>query len=100
MHARREGVELTFAEKLDPTTAQDPASYAVQRWAYRWTENYGSKHYRISNPAKEGHDEMNVLESKLLNDGKTILLKLEDLRPVMQMQIDIDIKSADGAPIK
>ena len=43
---------------------------------------------------------MNVLGATLSKDGKTILLKLEDLRPVMQMKIEMDIKSADGERIK
>jgi len=97
---KKEGVELSFAEKLDAASAEDVGRYAVQRWNYRWTENYGSKHYRISDPSKEGHDDMNVLGATLSKDGKTILLKLEDLRPVMQMKIDLDIKSADGQRIK
>ena len=35
-----------------------------------------------------------------LADGKTVVLKLEDMKAVMQMQIDLDIKSADGEQIK
>ena len=100
MHVRREGVELTFAEKLDRATAEDPGRYAVQRWQYRWTENYGSKQYKVSNPAKEGQDEVNILAAKLSDDGKTVLLKLEDHRRAMQMRIDIDLKAEDGAAVK
>ncbi len=100
MHVRREGVAITFAEKLDRATAEDVGRYGVQRWNYRWTENYGSKHYRVSDPGKEGQDEVNVLAAVLSGDGKTVVLKIEDLRPVMQMRIDVDIKSADGERVK
>jgi len=100
MHVSKEGVALTFAEKLDRTTAEDVARYGVQRWQYRWTENYGSKHYRLSEPAREGQDEVNVLAAKLSEDGKTVSLKLEDFRPVMQMRIDVDVKAADGQTVK
>jgi hypothetical protein len=100
MHVTKEGVALTFAEKLDRATAEDAGRYAVQRWQYRWTENYGSKHYLLSDPKKEGHDDVNVLSAKLSEDGKTVLLKLEDLRPAMQMKIDVDVKAEDGGAVK
>jgi hypothetical protein len=41
-----------------------------------------------------------VLGARLEKDGKTVLLKLEDLRAVMQMRIDVDIKSAEGDQLK
>jgi hypothetical protein len=100
MHVRREGVELVFAEKLDRTSAEDVERYGVQRWNYKWTENYGSKRWRVSQPGKEGEDEVKVLGAKLSEDGKRVLLKLEDLRPVMQMRIDVDVKGEDGGAVK
>jgi hypothetical protein len=100
MKVRHEGVELTFAEKLQRATAEDAGRYGVQRWNYRWTENYGSKHYRVSDPKKEGQDEVNVLSAKLEEDRRTVVLKLEDLREVMQMRIDVDVKGEDGAAVK
>jgi hypothetical protein len=100
MHVRREGVALTFAEKLDRASAEDVGRYGVARWNYRWTENYGSKHYRISEPGKEGEEEVKVLGVVLSEDGRTVLLKLEDSRPVMQMRIDVDVKGEDGGSVK
>ena len=29
-----------------------------------------------------------------------VFLKLEDHRPVMRMRIDVDVKGADGQPVK
>lgn len=100
MHVKKEGVELTFAEKLDRTSAEDKDRYSVSRWNYRWTENYGSKQYRVSDPKKEGVDEMNVVAAKLSEDGKTVLLRLEDMKQVMQMRIDVDVKEEDGGAVK
>jgi hypothetical protein len=100
MHVRKEGVAITFAEKLDRATAEDVGRYGVQRWNYRWTENYGSKQWRVSDPSKEGQDEVNVVGAKLLEDGKTVVLKIEDLKPVMQMRIDVDVKGEDGGNVK
>ena len=100
MQVKREGVELVFAEKLVRATAEDVGRYGVARWNYKWTENYGSKRWLVSNPAKEGEEEVKILGVKLAEDGKRVLLKLEDHRPVMQMRIDVDVKAEDGAAVK
>ena len=36
---------------------------------------------------------------QLSDDGKTVTLKLAEVKPVMQMRIKMDVKSADGAPV-
>jgi hypothetical protein len=100
MHVRREGVELTFAEKLDRTSAEDVERYGVARWNYKWTENYGSKKYLVSKPGKEGEEEVKIAGVKLSEDGKRVLIQLDDLKPVMQMKIDVDVKGEDGAAVK
>ena len=33
-------------------------------------------------------------------DGKSVFLEIPDMRPVMQMKINFNIKTADGAPLK
>jgi hypothetical protein len=37
---------------------------------------------------------------RLLPDGRTVVLELEEIQPVMQMQISFSIRSAAGVPIK
>ena len=54
----------------------------------------------MKEPAKQGRDEVTVRAAKLLADGKTVMLSLPDIRPVMQMQISIDVDAADGTNIK
>ncbi len=49
----KEGVRLTFAEKLDPKTAGDSSRYRIEQWNYRWSGDYGSKHWKVSDPQKE-----------------------------------------------
>jgi hypothetical protein len=100
MHVTREGLELIFDQKLNRSTAEDSGRYAVQRWQYKWTENYGSKQYKVSNPTKEGQDDVNVLMAKLSDNGRMVSLKLEDHRRAMQMRLDIDVKAEDGAAVK
>ena len=97
---RKNGIAITFTEPLDKKIAEDVDSYAVEQWTYRWTKNYGSKHYRVSNPKRTGQDEVDVEEAILSKDGKTVFLEIEDLQPVMQMKIQLDLKGKDGTPIR
>ena len=93
------GVELTFTQPLDPDTANDPDSFGVERWNYRWTEAYGSPEFSAADPAKQGRDEVTVKSAKLRADGRTVFLELDDFKPVMQMSIryDLDTKPDQGA---
>jgi glucose/arabinose dehydrogenase len=100
LHVTRDGVSLTFTSPLDRTTAEDVGSYGVQRWNYRWSEKYGSPQYSVANSDKAGQDDVEVTAANLSPDGKTVLLKLADHRPVMQMKIQLNVKAADGAAVK
>jgi hypothetical protein len=93
------GVELTFSEDLDPETAQDVGSYGVEQWNYKWGEQYGSPDYSVKEPTKQGHDEVEIASAKLLPDRKTVLLSMPDVKPVMQMQIEVNVDAADGTNI-
>lgn len=94
------GIELTFTGELDKKLAEDVDSYSIEQWNYRWTKNYGSKHYQVSNPKRTGQDEVEVISAKLSADGKTVMLEIEELEPVMQMKIALDLKSSKGVTIR
>jgi hypothetical protein len=100
LRVRKDEVAMTFTEPLDRASAQDVQNYAVQQWQYRWTAKYGSAHYRISDPSKEGQDEVTVAGASLSADGKTVVLKIPELKPVMQMQIEMNLEAADHAPVQ
>lgn len=93
-------IELTFSAPLDPATAEDVGSYGIEQWNYKWGEQYGSPDYSVKEPTKVGHDEVAVTTAKLLPDRRTVRLSVPDLRPVMQMQINVDVDAADGTNIK
>ncbi len=94
------GVRLTFAEELDRKSAEDMAKYRVEVCNYRWSADYGSKHWSAANPDKEGHDPVAVESATLSADGKSVFLKLKEVKPVMQMFIGYDVKTAAGATAK
>lgn len=92
-------IALTFSDPLDKSAA-DADNFNVEQWNYRWTENYGSPEVKVSNPKQNGHDAVDVQDAKLSPDGKTVTLKFDNLRPVMQMKIQYSLKAADGSAVK
>jgi hypothetical protein len=103
----RDGVYLTFTCPLDKETAEDPESYEVEAWNYLWTRKYGSPEVstvgadpKANKGAKPKHDAWQVERATLQADGKTVFLKLPDIKPVMQMRVKFDIDAADGEKVK
>ena len=97
---RKDGLEIGFTDPLDRASAEDAANYAVLRWNYQWTQNYGSKQYSIETPGKVGQDTVEVVGAALSADGRTVTLKLADVRPAMQMKIELNLKSEQGGAVK
>lgn len=99
-HVQSTGVELSFSFDLDPITAGAVTNYTVERWNYRWTSRYGSDHFSIDRPGETGNDTMTVTDAIVSDDGRSVSLRLTDMRPVHQLMIRMDIRSADGTPYK
>ena len=99
MHVKKNGIEVTFADRLDETTATDAANYAIEQWNYKWTSNYGSPDFSVADPEKKGRDKLELSAVKLSPDKKTVFLEIPDLKPVMQMRIKYRLKAADGTPV-
>ncbi len=95
-HAHTNGLTVTFAQPLDPSAAQDPGSYAVHQWNYRYSSTYGSKDWSVAHPDLEGRDEVPVLSARLLPDQRTVFLQLPPLAPVMQLELKYSLNTAAG----
>jgi hypothetical protein len=100
LHVRPDGIALTFTARLDKEAAEDVDSYAVRQWQYRWSERYGSPHYSVADSQKQGEDDVKVDGAELSADGRTVLLRIKEIKPVMQMQVQVNVKSAAGEPLK
>lgn len=96
-HAHSNGLTLTFAQPLDRSAAEDAGSYSLRQWNYRYTGAYGSKDYSVSDPSKEGRDDVTVRSAKLLPDGKSVFIETAELRPVMQMELKYNLQFTGGA---
>jgi len=100
LRATKQGVELTFTSPLDEASVADVGNWAVEQWNYKWTSGYGSPEFSVADPAKKGHDKIEVKSAKLLADKRTVLLEIPTIQPVMQMKISANVKAADGSPVK
>ncbi|HVL13258.1 MAG TPA: hypothetical protein VM529_11885, partial [Gemmata sp.] len=94
-----DAIRLTFSRALDAKAAADAANYKAAWWNYRWSADYGSERWKVSDPKATGQDEFAPNAAKLLVNGKTVELAFAKLRPVMQMQVGYNLKAADGKPV-
>jgi hypothetical protein len=95
-----DGVQLKFAEELDRKSVEEMSRWRVEQWGYRWSADYGSKHWSVADPKKEGHDAVTVEAVTLSEDRKSVFLRIKDVKAVMQMGIGYDVRTAAGAPMK
>ena len=95
MKVHRNGIALTFSDKLDAATAVDLENWSGEQWNYLWTGNYGSPEVKpgTSDP---GHAPLAITKATLGADGRTIFLAISELKPVMQFSLTYKITSASG----
>lgn len=92
LQARTHGMEVRFSDALDPVSAAVPKNYAVKAWSLNRSANYGSKHI--------GEHSLPVLKATLAADKKSVFLTIPGLQPTWSMEIQCNVRGADGAPIK
>ncbi len=100
IHAHKNGVEIAFTAPLDSKTAEDVDSWGVSRWNYRWTSQYGSHDWSVTNPEQQGHDTVEVKSARLSKDRKSVFLDIPSIAPVMTMEIQYSVATEDGTPIE
>ena len=108
------GVRLTFPVKLDSELVEDLASYSVQRWDYVRGPQYGSGEFSVDNPdtaAREQalkaesqkhrqRDTVKVESAGLSDDGRTVEIVLEGMKPSMSLKVGYDLEDEDGEVVK
>ncbi len=94
------GLEITFSEPLDRSTAEDPGSYGLQQWNYRYSQAYGSADWSVADPAREGRDALEVRTARVGEDGRTVRLEVPGLGPAMQVEVKYNVDDADRRPMR
>lgn len=95
--AGKQGIILTFDEKLDKNSVSQLNNFKVKRWNYLRTAKYGSGHYLLN--GEPGEENLPVLGSHLSKDGKSVLLLIPNMTEVMQMELTYSLKTGRGREI-
>ncbi|HEY2156490.1 MAG TPA: SMP-30/gluconolactonase/LRE family protein, partial [Isosphaeraceae bacterium] len=91
LHARRDGMAITFTGPIDPASASDASRFAVKTWSLRRTASYGSPHV--------GEKTLEVASSRLEGDGRTVVLTIPQIAPTMGMEITYALRARDGPAV-
>ncbi|MFO0814471.1 MAG: DUF6797 domain-containing protein [Gemmatales bacterium] len=94
--AHRNGLLVKFSQPLNADTANDASRYGFSQWNYRYSGDYGSKFWSVTDPSREGTDTLKVTKATLQPDGQSVLLEIANLRPAMQCQLTFDLKTKAG----
>ncbi len=97
---RSNGLTIRFTSKLDPGMAEDPDNYLMEMWNVKWTSNYGSPHFKVTNPDKKGTDKIDVTGAELMGDGRTVKLTIPKLQECTNYELKFRLKTSDGASIE
>jgi putative heme-binding domain-containing protein len=89
--ACREGLTLSFTDRLDPKIAADSSRYSVKTWTIKRKIDYGSDHF----------DErtVGIASARLISDGRTVLLEMPQIRPTRCMEVVYHLQGQGGEPI-
>ncbi len=87
-------VRFNFKVNVDEIDAED---FDISMWNYRWTSTYGSAHYSVSDPSKEGEDKLEVDRISTQSADQAILINIPKLEKANTVRIRMKIKAADGA---
>ncbi|TDE10508.1 DUF6797 domain-containing protein [Dyadobacter psychrotolerans] len=94
--ATGQGVMLGFDCELDAASV-NPASFAVKRWNYKRTQEYGSGHFKMDGTT--GQETMQVAAAYLSSDKKKVFLLIPEMKEVMQMEVTYKLTAKDGKKV-
>ena len=92
MHARPDGFELTFTQKVDPATAADPKSYRLSTYTYIYQAAYGSPEVDATTP--------NITTAEASADGLHVRLTVDKLQEGHVHELHLEgIRSSEAKPL-
>ncbi|MBC8117545.1 MAG: c-type cytochrome, partial [Candidatus Saccharimonas sp.] len=100
MQTYRNGIALTFTRPLQREAAEDPSSYQLEAWNYKWSAAYGSPEYKPSAPGQVGRDEVEPKSATLLEDNRTVFLELPNLKPIDQLAVSYTLLTEDSKALE
>ena len=91
--AEKRGVMLSFSQALDPALAGELGRYAVDRWNYRQTHDYGSGNYKLG--GEPGQESIPVASARLSEDQKSLFLGIIGMAPSDTLRITYRLPRAE-----
>jgi hypothetical protein len=92
LHARKDGVAITFTGRLDRKAASDSKNYSARMWSLKRTVKYGSDHID-EKPSR-------ITAARVSDDGRTVFLEIPDIRPTWCMETNYAIRGESGEPVE
>ena len=93
------GIELEFAEPLDRVSVTDTANWSLEHWNYIYSGNYGSAEVLPDNPRQPGRATVSIVGVELNADGRTVLIRYANVRPIMQFRLRYRMTTSAGTPM-
>jgi hypothetical protein len=92
MRAQPEGFSLVFTKQVDPVSASEAASYAMNSYTYLYQSTYGSD--EIQNHS------LPIVSASVSADGLRVQLTISDLRELFVHELFAHgVRSLDGEPL-
>jgi cytochrome c551/c552 len=87
--ARENGILMTFANENSIPVADHKKWYA-QHWNYRYGPSYGSREYSVSDPARIGHERLEILSIHRIGASGKLFIEIPQIQPVNQLHLHLD----------
>jgi type 1 glutamine amidotransferase/cytochrome c2 len=97
INAYQEGVRIAFSSPINAASL-DPESFAAERWNYKRGPGYGSPHYTLG--GEKGQDALFVQSLTPSKDGKSVFIRIADMRVSDQLQVRYKLKLKSGDEAK
>jgi len=93
--ARSGGLELNFT---DPVTVSktDSAKWTATAWNYRWSDQYGSPHFKVTEPGVEDTDQFEITRVEPSADGRKLTVNIPRLQVCHTLKPDFAVEG-EGA---
>ena len=89
MRAQTDGFEIAFTRPVDAATAADPASYRMESYTYRLSEQYGGP--------EEDKLDVRIVAADVAEDGLSVRLTIDPIRAGYEHELHLTgVRDPDG----
>lgn len=97
--ARDRQLELSFNRPVDPASVANLKAWSAEAWNYRWSQQYGSPHLKVSDPGTEGADAWKIASVELSEEGRKLTVRIPDLQPCHTLKLEFEVAGRDGGQL-